>query len=251
MRKVISIAAVCPLWAAPSYKMEMTSQLLFGEQAEVLEEEKLFTLVRCDYDGYEGWCMNNQIAELPAGIAFELKGYVNKTGVSALLNNSHIHLPVATPVYNNLDLGAYKIEYPLNGYVSAAEIKANSSTAEKMAMLFLNTPYLWGGKSSFGIDCSGFTQKVFKMMGIALQRDAYQQVTQGTVVDFLQQAVCGDLAFFDNESGDIIHVGMLLGSESIIHASGYVRIDTIDNLGIVNSITGKRTHKLRIIKSMF
>ena len=118
-------------------------------------------------------------------------------------------------------------------------------------MLFLNSPYLWGGKSSFGVDCSGFTQQVFKLMGIGLPRDAYQQVSTGETVDFLQLACCGDLAFFDNENGDITHVGILLSSNSIIHASGYVRIDTIDHLGIINILTGKRTHNLRIIKRMF
>jgi len=251
MRTIMSIAAICPLWKEPSYKMEMTSQLLFCEQAVVLEELENFTRVRCLFDDYEGWCMNNQIAEMPADTAFELKGYINETGTAALINNTPIHLPVASPVYSNIDCGLFKIEYPVNGYLHAEDIKANPEMAEELAMIFINTPYIWGGKSSFGIDCSGFAQKVFKMMGIHLPRDAYQQIAFGETVDFLQQCICGDLAFFDNENGDIIHVGMLLGSNSIIHASGYVRVDAIDNLGIVNAVTGKRTHRLRIIKRLF
>ena len=119
-----------------------------------------------------------------------------------------------------------------------------------IAMLFLNTAYLWGGRSIFGVDCSGFCQTVFRFIGIPLLRDAYQQASQGEAIGFLQEAKLGDLAFFDNEEGRITHVGMLLDQETIIHASGRVRIDTIDHQGIVNVDTGLCTHKLRIIKRM-
>jgi cell wall-associated NlpC family hydrolase len=119
------------------------------------------------------------------------------------------------------------------------------------AFLFLNTAYLWGGKSVFGTDCSGFTQTVFKTVGIALLRDAYQQATQGETVDFLQEVHTGDLAFFDNAEGRITHVGILINDHEIIHASGKVRVDSIDNQGIINVDTGLRTHNLRIIKRYF
>jgi cell wall-associated NlpC family hydrolase len=115
---------------------------------------------------------------------------------------------------------------------------------------FLNTPYLWGGKSVFGIDCSGFTQSVFKFMGISLLRDAYQQAGQGEQVGFLEETRTGDLAFFDNDEGHITHVGILLNTNEIIHASGKVRIDKIDNMGIVQSETSERTHHLRLIKRL-
>lgn len=124
----------------------------------------------------------------------------------------------------------------------------DETSIRALAMEYKDVPYLWGGKSRSGIDCSGFCQQVFKQFGIKLPRDAYQQAEMGEVVGFLLEAQTGDLAFFDNEEGRITHVGIMLGPEEIIHASGKVRIDKIDNQGIINSDTGQRTHKLRIIK---
>lgn len=124
----------------------------------------------------------------------------------------------------------------------------NEDSLKKISYTFINTSYLWGGRSVFGIDCSGFTQVVFKCLSIPLLRDASQQATQGDEVGFLQEGKSGDLAFFDNHAGRITHVGILLNENTIIHASGKVRVDTIDSLGIVNTDTGQRTHKLRLIK---
>jgi cell wall-associated NlpC family hydrolase len=135
--------------------------------------------------------------------------------------------------------------------VTANTAKPNADAIKERAMPFLSTPYLWGGRSVFGIDCSGFTQMVFRFFNIPLLRDAYLQATQGDVVGFLQEARCGDLAFFDNAEGRITHVGILLNDQEIIHSSGNVRIDKIDNAGIINVETSVRTHKLRIIKRYF
>ena len=115
-------------------------------------------------------------------------------------------------------------------------------------MLFLNAPYLWGGRSPFGIDCSGFTQIIYKSIGFKLPRDAYQQATIGQTLSFIEESESGDLAFFDNEEGKIIHVGIMLSDNKIIHASGKVRIDSIDHQGIFNAETNRYSHKLRIIK---
>jgi cell wall-associated NlpC family hydrolase len=129
-----------------------------------------------------------------------------------------------------------------------AAAKHDAKTIRQLAFKFLNSSYLWGGRSVFGTDCSGFTQAVYAALNVALLRDARQQATQGELVGFLQQAHCGDLAFFDDDEGNIIHVGILLNATEIIHASGKVRIDKIDSQGIVDSDTGERTQKLRIIK---
>ena len=131
------------------------------------------------------------------------------------------------------------------------EVKITPKLVKQLAFKFLNTSYLWGGKSVFGIDCSGFSQMLYKFLNVRLPRDAWQQAEEGEVVNFLQEAKCGDLAFFDNEENHIIHVGILLNDHEIIHASGKVRLDKIDNEGILNLATKQRTHKLRIIKRHF
>ena len=118
------------------------------------------------------------------------------------------------------------------------------------AFMYLNAPYLWGGKSPFGIDCSGFTQMVYKLNGYSLLRDASQQATQGVPLSFIEESEAGDLAFFDNEEGKIIHVGLIMDDNYIIHASGKVRIDRLDHLGIYNAELNKHTHKLRVIKKI-
>ena len=120
----------------------------------------------------------------------------------------------------------------------------------KTAFMYLNAPYLWGGKSPFGIDCSGFTQMVYKLNGYKLLRDASQQSKQGDALSFIEESEPGDLAFFDNEEGNIIHVGIMMEDNYIIHASGKVRIDRLDHLGIYNSEANRHTHKLRVIKKI-
>ncbi len=118
------------------------------------------------------------------------------------------------------------------------------------AYQFLHAPYLWGGKTPMGIDCSGLTQMVYKIHGVLLKRDAWQQAQQGTTLSFIDESEAGDLAFFDNKDGEIIHVGILLQNHFIIHAHGKVRIDRIDQTGIFNTEQQTHSHKLRLIKSM-
>jgi cell wall-associated NlpC family hydrolase len=131
------------------------------------------------------------------------------------------------------------------------EVKITPKLIRQIAFKFLNTSYLWGGKSVFGVDCSGYSQMVYKFLNIRLPRDARVQAEEGEVVNFLQEAKCGDLAFFDNEEQKITHVGILLNDHEIIHSSGKVRIDKIDTQGIMNLETKERTHQLRIIKRYF
>jgi gamma-D-glutamyl-L-lysine dipeptidyl-peptidase len=121
----------------------------------------------------------------------------------------------------------------------------------ELVLSWLNAPYQWGGRSVFGVDCSGFTQIIFRQLGIKLMRDAYQQAESGEMVNFISEGRCGDLAFFDNDDKKIVHTGILLGNDEIIHASGRVRIDKIDHYGIFNTEKNSYSHHLRMIKRYF
>ena len=251
MAYLVCVVPVCPLRAEATHRSEQTSQLLFGERGEQLEIAGDFVRIRLLYDNYEGWCQSSQLEEsTDEDVALEnimLAGeWINKVKV----NDQVMQVPLGSclPVSNIKSIfEKYKVVYD-GTFIEPTQNSLTEEMVKKFAFTFLNSPYLWGGRSVFGIDCSGFIQLVFKLINIRLPRDAYQQATQGDEVGFLQEVHCGDLAFFDNESGKITHTGILLNSKTIIHASGKVRIDSIDDLGIINNDTGKRTHHLKVIK---
>jgi cell wall-associated NlpC family hydrolase len=255
MSFAICIVPSAPLRKEDTHRSEMISQVLFGELAEVLEENKSFTRIRCVYDGYEGWCQSNQMIAIEDTKANTITKRITADWDTIITaNNQPMHIPIGSSLgfleNGKAVLDRCNISYagqsfdPDTAVISVDAIKAK-------ALQYLNTPYLWGGRSVYGIDCSGFVQQVFRCFNIALPRDAYQQAGIGEAVGFLQEAQCGDLAYFDNEEGRITHVGIMLGTDTLIHASGKVRIDKIDNMGIVNGDTGERTHTLRIIKRYF
>ncbi|MBS1627045.1 MAG: C40 family peptidase [Bacteroidetes bacterium] len=248
MNKFICITAVSHMRREATHKAEIVSQLLLGETAELLDETKDFFKLKCLYDGYEGWCQKSQITEL-INNSSATHFYINEAVGVVEVNEKPCRVSLATPYFKeNIIAKNFKLHYPEQNILNATEMRFNEENIKYQSYKYLNTPYLWGGKSVFGIDCSGFAQQVFKMFNIFLMRDAYQQAEQGDVVGFLQQAQCGDLAFFDNDEGRIVHVGILLNNQTIIHSAGRVRIDVIDNAGIINTETGERTHQLRIIK---
>lgn len=252
MTHAVCIVPVAPIRKLAGHTTEMTSQLLFGEYCTVTETTKEgFAKIIVKHDGYEGWCQLQQLTDVAAEIFNTTPGMLAGDWVNPLQHgNTSMYVPYGSslPGYNNGNVIAGNYSFTTTAAIISIAKPVVADSIQKAAFTFLNTPYLWGGRSVFGIDCSGFTQVVYKCLGVALLRDAKQQATQGTTVDFLQQAQCGDLAFFDNDAGEIIHTGLLLSSNKIIHASGKVQIDDIDNGGIINSLTGQRTQKLRIIK---
>jgi len=246
MAKVICVVPVAPIRAEGSHRAEMVSQILFGEMATIIHETKDFYQIQMHQDEYEGWCQKLQLQILPEGAAIITKGYTVNWVNSAVFNGQAIQLPMGTPIVSDAHAN-FELNY--TGVIfDSANNKPTPAAIEALASKFLGTAYLWGGRTVFGIDCSGFVQMVFKLFNIILPRDAYQQALVGEDVGFLAEARCGDLAFFDNEQGKITHVGILLSPHQIIHASAVVRIDPIDQAGIVSSSTGLRTHQLRTIR---
>jgi hypothetical protein len=251
MRSGICCVPVSPMRAEPSHRAEMVSQQLFGEQCLILEEGKEnWIKIRCNYDLYEGWCQQGHVLELDRLISGSTKLTVDwETEIN--FNGIPMRIPFGSQipglVGGKASWGDQLIMFsgPLTDPASFA---FEDDKIREVGFPFINTSYLWGGKSIFGVDCSGFCQTVYKFFDKPILRDASQQATQGEVIGFLQEARCGDLAFFDNAEGRITHVGILLNESEILHSSVKVRIDRIDNMGIINKDSGERTHQLRLIK---
>ncbi|WP_428742912.1 NlpC/P60 family protein [Tenacibaculum sp.] len=247
--------SIVPLRLEPSDASEMVNQILFGEHFEVIEKSKKWSKIRLDFDDYEGYIDNKQYEEISEEIhtllSKEKKHYAGELIDFITDNNSNlttIPLGARLPLFKNNTISINDTSFSYEGKVCNS--KLTKSSIVETAFLFLNVPYLWGGKSPFGIDCSGFTQTVYKLCGYHLLRDAKQQATQGEVLSFIEESEPGDLAFFDNEEGVITHVGIIMNDYNIIHAHGKVRIDKLDHSGIYNVDTHQHTHKLRVIKRL-
>lgn len=238
----------------PSHRSETVSQLLFGEYAEAGEEKDGFVYVRCDYDGYEGWAQRAQLTGMDAKEKLRPQAFTANFATPVTKNDSLLYVPYATPVFTetgkDFTLARTTFAYLLQPQQTwkVGELQLSQATLEAAYQPYLNAPYLWGGKSVWGTDCSGFVQQIFKLFGVKLLRDAYLQAEQGTAVSSLSEARPGDLAFFQNEKGKVTHVGIVLNDGKIVHASGEVRIDGLDKSGIANVESGRRTHDLHSIK---
>lgn len=230
-------------------RSEIVTQLMFGELLEVLEQAENWMQIQTFHDHYQGWIDSKQILFLSEK---EARRWMDGISISTSLVRE-----ILTPWGKQHVLkGSYISIGNQTGFsIGKAEFRFNSTeneqfeTQEGFALSYLNTPYLWGGKGPFGIDCSGFMQQVFRFSDIQLPRDAYQQEEMGQNVAF-EDRQAGDLAFFSNSAGKVIHVGLLLNDLRIIHASGWVRIDEMDSNGIQNKELSKQTHQLFSIKRL-
>lgn len=251
--------SAAPVRAAAAHRSEMTNQLLFGERVEALGgSEKGWLQIRGLHDGYEGWVREGQLQALSTKESRKATRHIVASHDGKLIfEHGALRLPLGAELPNLL-----------HGKLTISGDKAafkGKKTAMKDAVLsaegllaaaneFLHAPYLWGGRTVHGLDCSGLVQLAFKLCGVLLPRDAWQQAEKGTAVDFLSEAKPGDVAFFQNDDGRIVHVGILLDAMTILHAtetSGRAVIDRIDTEGIISLNLRKRTHRLRTIRRYF
>lgn len=253
-QKGIARLSIIPVRSEASDKSELVTQLLFGDHYTItgVSENNKWVRIQIYFDQYEGWIdviqhhqisddYFNQINNSDYKICTEI--------VSTILFNKHqtnIVMGSILPIATN---EIFKVEEQLafNGEAKSLSSKRDFVFMKQTAKKYLNTPYLWGGRSPFGIDCSGFTQIVFRICGYSLPRDASQQVKKGEKVNFDNRKE-GDLVFFNNDDDKIVHVGILLENDEIIHASGKVRIDTLNDKGISHSESQRITHKLHSIR---
>lgn len=249
----ICVLTAVPLRATPTDKAEMVTQMLFGETYQIEDSQSKWLLIKLDDDGYEGWIDRNQHEPLSADLMAKIKSkkqlQLSKLSETFTTTNGCIRLSFGSRVLVDEEL-PYAITYKdlTNDNLQPVPGSFDAIKFVESAKLFVNTPYLWGGKTAFGIDCSGFTQIIAKASGFMLPRDAHQQAEYGSTIDFFQEALPGDLAFFDNEEGRITHVGVVAENGTIIHASGKVRIDALDHHGIFHVERKTYTHQLRFIK---
>ncbi len=164
-------------------------------------------------------------------------------------NLQTISLGASLPLFSNNSFHLLKYKFDFDGNVNTAKLSKKDIVST--AFMYLNAPFLWGGRTPFGLDCSGFTQMVYKINGYALLRNASFQASQGEVLSFIEESEPGDLAFFDNSEGEIVHVGIILSDNYIIHCHEKVRIDRLDQSGIYNVDTKRHSHKLRVMKQIF
>lgn len=248
MQYGIANLSIVSLRIEPSDASELLSQVLYGDRFRIIEKRKKWSKIRLDFDQFEGWIDNNQylevtetvyqlLADQPERLSADLIEFVQDQ------NDQLITIPLGSSLIPLSFLNHHYDGHSIEGILSKSKLI-------ETAFMYRNAPYLWGGKTPFGIDAAGFTQMVYKLNGYRLSRAVEQQAKQGEALSFIEESEAGDLAFFDNNEGQITHVGIIMADNFVIHAYGKVRIDRMDHSGIYNTDLKMHTHKLRVIKKI-
>lgn len=247
MQYAICNLGTVALRAEPAHTAEMVSQLLYGETFKVLEERAKWSRVRTSFEGMEAWIENKQLLKITQTDYETLTLQAPRLSADLIEFVTADGLLIPIPIGSELQ-GVELLRHTHSGTISTGE--QNKEKLIETAFLYLNSPFLWGGKTPMGIDASGFTQMVYKLNGYKISRNAAQQALQGESLSFIEESEPGDLAFFDSPDGVINHVGIMMSDNYIIHADGKVRLDRIDHSGIYNAELRRHTHQLRVIKKI-
>jgi len=241
--------SIVPLRASASHDSEMTSQLVYGEHFKVLEDRSQWSRIRNAFDDFEAWIDKKQYKIIQEAEFYSLEEdtiQLSSDLIEYITDDTGLLMPI--PLGSALNF-TERLGHRFEGEM-ANPVNSNKGNLIKTAALYLNTPHIWGGKTPFGIDCSAFTQTVYKLNGYRIKRNAADQAKQGEALSFIEECEPGDLAFFDDREGVIDHVGIMMKDNYIIHVDGKVRVDRIDHSGIFNAELKKHTHKLRVIKKI-
>jgi hypothetical protein len=251
MKYGICLSAQIPVRESRSERAEMVTQMLFGETCKIIDLKNDWYFIYTDTDQYLGWCDSKSVTIISKdeylAIEEEKHPCISSAFAQLAINNELITISQGStlPLLKDQNFKVNNRTYSIK--TGAIDIE---DSAAQLATNLLGSPYLWGGRTIMGIDCSGLIVNIFKILGIYLPRDASEQIAYGETVAFLNEAQTDDVCFFDNQDGKITHVGILIDNKTIIHASGKVRIDRIDHQGIYNEELKKYTHHLRIIKRL-
>ncbi len=242
----------------PDHRTEMVHQLLFGETFIIRQSIGSWKEIELTPGTFTGWVETGSVETFgESGFKEINKIQLAEHLLKVLKNNSEkenlfllpgSEMPDFDRDFNTFHIGSNV--YTLDSPIVECKIKDIRKRITEVSKYFLNTPFLWGGRSLFGMDAPGFVQLVYKLIGMALPRNLDQMVEQGALVPFQKKAQPGDLAFFEDTHGNIIHTGLILNHDSVIHASAVVRIDAIDHQGIKSPTSSAYSHRLRIIKTL-
>lgn len=250
MERYICENVFIPLRIGPTHRSEMLSQILFGEKYRILDQVDHWLKVVTEFDNFSGWIDKNHIQN--STDESNLPGIVlNRSLLCYKPDKTKMILEAGCDIYNpDFEKNTFiagNNSYYAGGDFSKTFISSTESLSDT-AMRFINSPYIWGGRIPSGLDCSGFTQLIYKIHGKPIPRNSWMQAEIGEVISFLDETKPGDLVFFDDEQGKIAHVGMIISRGLVIHASGWVRIDSIDHQGIYRQEIKGYSHRLRTIR---